>query len=535
MILPQSSDDDDDGEIDWDAEESRINDMSWNEVDGYIRRNGRIRTRIMEAYSEWLDAKVAEQWGMDDREEIIKQYCIDHDLLTDLDGLDGDERAAAEAANEDALNDSDNVRAAREAWQDQARDDAADQYSIDDWIEDEYRTMSRFVSEFDIVIEPDDYSYRSSSQSGDSVREEAAESLRDVVDESVRTGGGGGSTVWHVIDDGSLSGDGTGMELVSPVFSMTDGLNALKTVFEWMEHYRATTNSSTGLHVSFSIEGKSLSDYDYLKMIMLYDENYTASLFKRLSNTYAQQMRTRLFTNINAITEVDKLPERDIAAMIFQLRRLSPSVHAISEKYFSFRHRANGVFEFRTMGNAGYQRRYADIRKRIVAMAAIMKVGADPTLMAREYLSRIYKILTTEKFSSAALTRDTPQPPPTPFALSAFAGLLSRNKALATAAVTDPPEFLRLLIKLLKRGKPAALTPNQVRQLRVYAKRHKIAPAMVDTSEFPALTGYLGWPLAVSGDPRQQTLPFVRPTGSEVQAPDEDEEDPRLPRRYFTR
>jgi len=389
--------------------------------------------------------------------------------------------------------------------------------------------MAHFVSAFDIDvnIEPPERE----SMSVDEIHYNAAESLSDAVGASVYVGRGG-SKGWHVKEDGSIDGDGTGMEIISPVFGMMDGLQALAKVFDWIDD-NASTNRTTGLHVSFSIEGKTENDYDYLKMIVLYDENYTADLFKRFNNTYAKQMRTVLFRGLNNATDVERMPEREMLAVVEKLRKLSPSVYNISEKYFSFRHRANGVFEFRTMGNAYYETRYEDIRKRIIAMASIMKVGSDPTLRTREYLSRVYRMLTSEKFSDPALSSGSSREPlQIPWMLSSFAPIFTRHAKLAMLANKEPIGFLLGLARMLM-STEQPLSARQIRQLRLYSKKHNVTPEVGNFGydAYNLLANYLGWPIIVQGDERQVTLPFAKAGEPIRNAPeyDYDEYRPRIP------
>ncbi|CAM6055302.1 unnamed protein product [Sphagnum tenellum] len=512
VILPESSTDDDDAETDYAAESERINNMDWSEVEGHAGR--RAKERVNEAFHEWLSDKVQEEW-QEVSEKFTRQYCIDNDLIDPEEPSDDDDEVIA-----------DNTSDAHDVWIEEEEQGIYDQYSMDDFIESEYRNMQSFVSYFDIDIEPDYDSYRSSSSSVKDVHQDAAYSLGRKLGKTVLVHHGGAND-WHVEQDSSLNDDdnGTGMEIVSPVFSpLSAGLLELKTVFEWIKS-NASTNHTTGLHVSFSIAGKTEDDYDYLKMIMLYDENYTAHLFDRLENTYAKQMRDRVFHGLNKKTNVDALTDRDIHSMIATLRKIGQSVHSITEKYFSFRHRSNGVFEFRTMGNADYEDRYEIIRKRIVAMATVMKVGADPNLMAREYLRRVYKMLTSEKFSTPELVVGDPRLANVIDQMSArmpaFAKLFDQNKELAALAWRVPERFLRVISRMPR------LDVRQIRQLRLYVGKMGLKPkAMANLrDEYPknynVLASYLRWPMVVQGDQRQATLPFVQAGGDELpDAPD---------------
>jgi hypothetical protein len=511
VMLSQEASDDDEGEreVDWDRERERINEMDWDDVSNYV--GDRIRRRIDRDYEYWFEVKLSEAWDQDWWDET-KKYCIDNDLINEDEPSDADEGI---------LNDPENIAAAKENWINENRDQYESDYDMDEYINSEFRYMSNFCREFDIEIEPDDASYytpeRYDDDSTEQIHREAAYSLGDAVGEAV-TVGSASAAYWHVIEDGSLSGEGTGMEIVSPVFSpLSEGLDALKKVFDWIADYDASTTHQTGLHVSFSIDGKDVEDYDYLKMIIMFDENYTAKMFDRMNNRYAEQMRQKIFAGLNEKTDVEHLSERQISNMVAMLSRLGRTVHSISEKYFSFRHRAHGVFEFRNMGGDDYHEKYDEIRKRIVTMASIMQLGSDPNLMAKEYIKRVYKLLSSEKFSDPQTVSKDPKDKAINYVakmsaeMPAFSMMFSKNKKFAKTAAEDAMIFLHGIAML-----PGRLDPRQIQQLRLYAGRRKQDLHFAEWREndpdgYNKIASYLRLPLVIAGDEGQGTLPFATP------------------------
>lgn len=507
-----------------DIEESNINgresppdfdEMSWSQVENYVDISRRQRESIQEEYYDWM-SKRANRWlnknWSEQEDEYTLNWCIENGHLESKDDEDADDVV-------------DNYRdEAKDEFFDDNREEADSETEgdMDEFIGDEYHGRNtRLMSQFDIYYETES---EDEEIDASEVYNDMAYDLQKVVGKHVSTEAYSKDPEdWYVEEDGSLKGDGyVCAEVVSSVYQLGEGLNALNTIFEWMEERDYTTNDTTGLHVSFSIEDKDESDFDFLKMMILFDENYTANLFDRLNEYYAAQMRSVVFADMagKGSDAIATLTERQMQDVITKLRQITANAFrggAIgSSKYYSFRHRADGVVEFRSMGGQDYEKKYDLIRKRIVNMAYLMKVGCDPTMMAREYIARVYKMLTSMKYHNPRLGSGAMQVA-VPFTLSSLKSVLDRDPEMAKQAVHSPYQFLANLgTSLVDRS--VKLVPMQVRQLRFYVAKHKITADMF-RNFFPnsdplynTIANIMRWPLVVPGDhdPTQQTLPFVR-------------------------
>jgi len=520
---------------DWDA-------MSWSDVESEVDMRSRTRDRIEEEYMEWLSDR-ASKWLRDkwseDKDEYTLKWCIDNGHLEATE----EERKAAGQDVDDILDTYEDD--AREAFDDEYRDEAEEDTAgdMDDFIEDEYRgSNTRLMDAYNI-----DYESGGEEQTDVvSVYSELAYSLKRVVGAEVNYRDGlfrhKDTSEWYIESDGSLQGDGyVTAEVSSAVYPLNEALKMLDTIFRWMRRNNYTTNESTGLHVSFSIGGfDSPEDYDFLKMMVLFDENYTANIFDRIDNQYAQQMRSVLFQNFSDQKDpVSMMSSRQIATTIERLHQISKNMMfdgykgAGMSKYFTFRHRANGVVEFRSMGGENYEDKFDIIRKRIVNMAYLMKVGSDPAVMAREYLTRVYKMLTTSKFKDPSLGSGVGRIQP-PTALSAFQTIFDQNPKL-NKMVENPPLFLHWIGTAL-RDKTINLGPQQIRQLRFFIAKSKIdaetfRKAFNDDTIYNQLANLMRWPIVVPGvhPDDQQTLPFAQP-GRDYSGQVKEPEEPYLQR-----
>jgi hypothetical protein len=516
---------------DWDA-------MTWSDVESEVGIRSRARNRIEEDYMEWLSDRafrwLRDKWS-EEGEEYLLKWCIDNGHLEATE----EERKAAGQDVDDILDTYKDD--AREAFNDEYREEAEEDTAgdMDDFIADQYAgSNERLMNAYDIEYE----SGGEEETDVESVYADLSYSLQKVVGAEVNYRDGlfrhKDLDEWYIESDGSLEGDGyVTAEVSSAVYPLAEGLKMLETIFRWMRRNNYTTNESTGLHVSFSIEGfESAQDYDFLKMMILFDENYTANIFDRMDNQYAQQMRTVLYQDFsNAQNPVSVMSSRQIATTIERLRQISKNmtfdgtVGAGMSKYYTFRHRANGVVEFRSMGGQNYENKFDIIRKRIVNMAYLMKVGSDPTLMAREYLARVYKMLTSSKFKDPSLGSGAGrvQPPQT---LSAFQLIFDKNPKL-NKMVENPPLFLYWVGTAL-RDKTISLGPQQIRQLRFFVAKSKIdaetfRKAFNDDSIYNQIANLMRWPIVVPGvhSDNQQTLPFAqhgRDYSGEVKEPEEN-------------
>ena len=61
---------------------------------------------------------------------------------------------------------------------------------------------------------------------------------------------------WFVTNDGSLGSDG--VEIISPILKLKDGLENIEDMFKWIEEY-GKTDGSTGIHINMSFDGSDMS------------------------------------------------------------------------------------------------------------------------------------------------------------------------------------------------------------------------------------------------------------------------------------
>ena len=172
-------------------------------------------------------------------------------------------------------------------------------------------------------------------------------------------------------------------------------------------------------------------------------------------------------------------------------------------------------------------------------MAYILKIGSDPQMLVKEYLTKVFNLLKGGKYGNATLGSGKTHPGSDQ--LNAFSELFMQNNELGPMSETDPYRFL-LSVMLVMTSDKKAFDKRKILQLKTYAYRNKLTPMEAHKyseenyfgdETYNELAKVMGWPFAFkTNDERQDTLPFgfsAREIGPELA----DEEPPRLTRADY--
>ena len=286
---------------------------------------------------------------------------------------------------------------------DQLRDDAFNEcegdYSMDDWIGDQWYGMSSFL---------DDYGFEYYRESG-SVEGVADEFFKGWIQDNSKynsfpDSGEYGSTNnpngWAVETDSSINPDeGAAAELISPVYSSPrEMLEEAKSLFKYAED-NFGTNNSTGFHVTMSWQGKPRAgsqgtEPNKLKMALLLGDEYLLDQFGRLRNTYTKSQYQ------NILKQAERMKKGSSESF---LKLQSELKSGISSDKFSTIHfkgqkdrqgdAGNELIEFRIAGGRDYTEDYKKIVKAVVRYATIMKAGYDDDAFRKDYINALYRVI----------------------------------------------------------------------------------------------------------------------------------------------
>ena len=427
MIVPDAYyvDDDAESEPDYDMDE-RCTDI--DDIVRFFCRRGEGRTMnneddlreaLQDAYGEWLNDEMTEQWLEQDIGEMIRNYiteatsiredAVDEYLADHADDIDVENAAeeAGDKAVEDAVeeameNPGEGIYAeVQENWEDEWRDEDRER----EWLRSKgFRNMRDIENEFSNTWWP----FRTTPEAGENM-EEIATQFSEWVGRPVKSGS------YHSINrddqmtegfyimetDSSLEpNDGdteAGLEFVSPPLPLSEMMQDIKKIAAWAEHRGAYTSkkNKTGLHMNISVPGLKERGLDYIKLVMLLGDNRVLEEFDRVNYSYARSsfniLADRAKSNPARVQEImEKMKGHlDIAA--------TKALHnGFTDKYTSINVKENRV-EFRGPGGnylgmfeQGPQTLFNPMMRMIVALDA----ACDPEKYREEYQKKFYKFLT---------------------------------------------------------------------------------------------------------------------------------------------
>mgnify|MGYP003683839125 FL=1 len=414
-----------------------IDDMAWYEVADTLYISNRDQDYIDEGYSEWVRENKVDDYYSDVMDRYLENE-RDNDESYERFMEDGD-GPTAEAVKEfkDNLKDEDPnefenreedgwefINWCREYIDEEYEDDYLDfvrEYldedgevfqeafeeaigdtSIDEWISEAFYSMSSFCDDYGI-----DY-----SELGSGDLEEVANNIHewisnnskyDAFPETGEYGNTSGSTDEYAVEtDSSIeTNGGTGAEIISPVFdSPREMLEEMKGLFEHMKD-NATTNHSTGLHVTMSwngeiegYQGSNNAQTNKLKMATLLGDSYLLSTFGRENNNYtkqqSKQIKKKAADAVSAankgtagIEEVEEILGSGIS---------SEKMNSINFKRERDSNSGYNLIEFRIGGGDDYHLDLPKIVKAVIRYATIMEAGHTEKYN-KDYVNAMYKIV----------------------------------------------------------------------------------------------------------------------------------------------
>ena len=361
-----------------------IDDEGIEESDWDDYREGVLRTEYGdERYEEEGPEELSDLYGYED-ENWAREYVDEY--------RGGDFRDYLRAIAED----DDDVRQA-------AYDEATENYDYDDWINDQWYSMSSFCDDYGI-----DYSY--GNNLGE-VAELVSKFVRDssaFSDDYVESGDYGntsGSTVQYAVEsDSSIDGYGTGAEIISPVFSTPRRMLAeMKKFFEFLQSEGASTNNSTGLHITMSYNpqdgetvnhkpGTSQVVANRVKMAVLLGDQYLLNEFLRGSNTYTKSQYKELQDAIGELKQESGTEGIKKAEAFLDKAISDDKFRAIHFKSQKDSNTNTNLIEFRIGGGEDYETDFDKVFKAVVRYATTMVAGHTDQYEG-DYVKALSKLL----------------------------------------------------------------------------------------------------------------------------------------------
>ena len=400
---------------------------------------------ISENYTDWIYENKQEEFLDDLMDDFVSQHEDDEDYINEFiddEGIEesdwadyregvlrteyGDERYEEEGAEElselygyedenwareyvDEYRGSDfrdylrDIAADDEDIKQAAYEEATENYDYDDWINDQWYSMSSFCDDYGI-----DYSY--GNNLGE-VAELVSKFVRDssaFSDDYVESGDYGntsGSTVQYAVEsDSSIDGYGTGAEIISPVFSTPRRMLAeMKKFFEFLQSEGALTNNSTGLHITMSYNpqdgeivnhkpGTSEVIANRVKMAVLLGDQYLLNEFLRGSNTYTKSQYKELQNAIGELKQESGTEGIKKAEAFLEKAISDDKFRAIHFKGQKDSNTNTNLIEFRIGGGEDYEQDFDKVFKATVRYATTMIAGHTDQYEG-DYVKALSKLL----------------------------------------------------------------------------------------------------------------------------------------------
>ena len=292
--------------------------------------------------------------------------------------------------------------------EDQLLDDAIHEcegdYSMDDWVNDQYYSMSEFL---------DDFSFDYSRDSGDVEGVADAFNMWQKENSKFKTfpetgdygDTSGSEDEWAIEKDSTIDPDeGAAAEIISPVFdSPREMLKELKSLLDWGEEEGAFgSNRSTGFHVTMSWQGPGrggvdVSEPNKLKMALLLGDEYLLKQFDRLRNSFTKSQYQNVLRYAEGMKKGDydsfKKLEKELEKGIS--REKYSSIH-FKDNYKRDSKSDNELIEFRIAGN-DYVDAYEKLVKAVVRYATVMKAGYDDNAYRKDYIAALSRVMRKSK------------------------------------------------------------------------------------------------------------------------------------------
>jgi hypothetical protein len=267
--------------------------------------------------------------------------------------------------------------------------------ALQEWLEySNNENFSSFGSEFGLFWPYVSYQELEPGEDLDSLAADFSETIGLGVDVSTEYHGQKKSDKKFTIEpDGSIRGDGAGLEFVSPPLPIDKMIDVLRKTIEWAKDRGCETNKSTGLHMNISVPNYNLENLDYVKLALFVGDDWVAQQFGRLGADYADSSMEKIKSAIKV--NPDKVPAY-LDSMKKGLNKLASSfIHGNrTQKYMSLNVQDNRL-EFRSPGGDWLNEDTNKLITTMLRFVVALDIACDPAKQKKEYDTKLYKLITS--------------------------------------------------------------------------------------------------------------------------------------------
>lgn len=99
---------------------------------------------------------------------------------------------------------------------------------------------------------------------------------------------------WEAVEDGSLGPFGVEIRMTEPL-PYQQALEALQNVKDFVKEHDGDTDKKCSLHVNISLPDTDVSQFNYLKALVLFNPTYVNRLFDRSMNVYCKSLLKKIY------------------------------------------------------------------------------------------------------------------------------------------------------------------------------------------------------------------------------------------------
>ena len=238
-----------------------------------------------------------------------------------------------------------------------------------------------------------------------------------VVSERYGASHGGDYRYWSVESDSSIQLDGEhpcSIEVVSPILGIDAMLGSLEKVCSLMSSKHegkalAISNSSTGLHITFSLEDTNLTKVNIAKLYFLLGEDYWRLVFGRNDTSYAKSVKPVLLAMVDNLSrsagmksmrqfDLDKFSQEMRSVDIGRYGTINIS-NIVNQKDSQDKQR----IEFRLPGGTGYEHKFS-LLSRVARRFAYALYASTCDAYDDVFALKLYKFI--DKYKEATHEED---------------------------------------------------------------------------------------------------------------------------------
>lgn len=194
---------------------------------------------------------------------------------------------------------------------------------------------------------------------------------------------------WSVVPDGT---QGVDAEIVTPVFSLDEGLKVLEEIFNFIkdDQYIYTTEAC-GLHVNIGTwKGDEINRIDLFKFLTILNAQGILKDYDRVYNQFAKDKYQNIvqdFVSPRGIIDV-KAYDTFVASVNKDILQRAEKFQSVNlEKLKNL-----GYIELRAMGNEDYETKFDKTKFHILKFIRSLEIAQNPNAYRNEYLKKVSKL-----------------------------------------------------------------------------------------------------------------------------------------------